>query len=180
VVGISVDPTPIGSGGGTGRGPPPPGWNGVPCTSGGKCEENLLIDLTITMDFVSMMETLDRCQRSRARDSASQEIEKLRNDDPEGIEPLSGLPLSEIDEPPEVLVEKHLKRISQKGYEHCAHDLVCPILRRAREHHENCKHKTIVIKVPSRLIQEIEDYNCWKEFEGFLERDGVDWTMLPA
>ena len=179
---IPVGP-PIGPGGRTGRGPPPPpgpGWNGIPGNPGGSCEDNLLVNLSVTLNSGSMMEELDRCQEWRARDAATDEVEKLRNDDPNGIEPHSGLPLDQIDNPPEELVEKHLSRLRHEGYYHCAQDLVCPILRSAQEHHNRCGHKMIEIHVPRQLIQEIEDLPCWNDFVEFLEDDGVDWMHLPV
>lgn len=177
---IPVGPRP---GGGTGRGPPPPpgpGWNGIPGKPDGSCEDNLLVNLSITRDYGSMMEELDRCQERRARDAATDEVEKLRNDTPYGIEPHSGLPLDRIDNPPEELVEKHLNRLRHEGYYHCAQHLVCPILRMAQEHHNGCRHKMIEIHVPRQLILEIEDWPCWKDFVKFLEDDGVDWMYLPV
>jgi len=177
---------PIGPGGSSGRGPPPPpgpGWNGIPGTPGGSCEDNLLVNLTITLDFESMMQALDKCQEWRARDAAREEIEKLRNDDPNGIEPHSGLPLNQISpdsNPPEELVEKHLRILRNKGYENCGKDFLCPILERAQVHHKRCRHKMIEIHVPRQLIQEIEEWDCWKRFVKFLEDDGVDWMPLPV
>lgn len=186
--GIPVRPPGPGPGPGpTPPGPPnpSPGWNGIPGSPGGTCEDNLMVDLTITMNFGSMMDALNQCQRMRAENEARAELIDLYYDDEDGIEPLSGRPLKEMwgeewKNIPQELIVNHLRILMKKGYEHCANDLVCPILWSAMSHHEKCKHKTIVVKIPSRLIQEIEDYRCWKEFEDFLERDGVDWMMLPV
>ena len=164
---------------------PPPGWNGIPGLPVGKCEENLMVDLTITMNFGSMMDELNRCQSQDAERNAKIELQHLYEDNENGFEPLSGRLLKEMYEEdwlniPHELIVKHRAKILKKGYERCAEQLICPILMSAMNHHEECKHKTIVIKVPSQIIQEIEDYKCWKNFEDFLGRDDVDWMTLPV
>ena len=159
-------PVPRPGPGGISRPPPLPGpdWNGIPGYPGGDCQKNLMVNLTLNRDFCGpMTEEVEHCIHHHAIEMAGEE---MAQENP-------GIPRPRLGRPPEDRVN-HWKN-SLDVIENCLEDFVCPILRRATEHHKQCNHEQIVILLPDKYAQQIMALRCWEDFAKFLNESNVEW-----